>query len=172
MSVAKPSQLYLSNDPQVVAEHGVLFRADIPLDGASRRVRYHHVNGTQLPTRLLVVIANAGTAPATITLIGAGAGPSAAESLERTVDERFAAAVRAIAASRHVVAADHSYVLCDLVLRPDEGAAGCYDVAVSGGPGVEVRVIACDPSHHQLRAHEHLPDVKVRDPRRRGVFPL
>jgi hypothetical protein len=170
--MSEPKLLYVSNDPPRFSGHGLLFSADLPADGSACRVQYDHANAGTARTRLLAAIANPGSTRRTITLIGAAAGPHEdSPTASSHVDTRFESALRAPAASRHVLDPGKSYVLCDVVLGTGECAAGRYDVE-GDGAGLEFRVISCDPSHHQLSVHAHLADLPPDGTGRRGIFPL
>jgi hypothetical protein len=170
--VTEPTRLYVSNDPARFTGHGVLFSAELPASGSACRLQYDHTSAGSARTRLLAAIANTGSSRRTVTLIGASAGPrNDAAAAASAVDTRFASALRATAVSRHVLEPGRSFVLCDLVLSTGECAAGRYDVE-SDGAGLEFRVVSCDPSHHQLGIHTHLPDVPPDGTGRRGIFSL
>lgn len=166
-----PKSLYESGDPRCFTTTGVLFRIELPPEDGTNRVRFEHTNGAKARLRLVAMLANHSDAPRTITLIGAAAGPNRdAHALAGSVQTRFQSALETRAATRHVIAAEHAYMLCDAVLAPGEAAAGCFDVHASGA-GLEFRVLACDPAHHQLGIHAHLTALPG-DGGRRGVFPI
>lgn len=166
--------LYVSDDPETFRGHGRLFHAPLPDDGRIMRLLFDHVNGTAAPMRVIAAISNIDTAAAVIAVLGSGTKPlTNFMAAGHAATANYLRALQANAVSRHPIVPGGSFVLSDFVLQPGECVAGIYDVDPgTGGPALEARVIACDPSHDQLAVFDALPEAADDGKSRRGVFDI
>jgi hypothetical protein len=168
----EPTLLYVSDDPETFTTHGRLFNGPIA-DGTVARVLFDHVNGADIPIRLVVALVNT-SGVGSIALLGGLAGPDKNfMAVGHLATYRFLVAHETVpggAISNHSVNT-HGYALVDVVLQPGECSAGIFDIGANGGP-FDLRVFACDPGHDTLSVYDMLPDLPSSDLQRRGIYVL
>jgi hypothetical protein len=165
--------LYVSDDPEPFTQHGRLFHAQLPSDGRVARILFDHVNAMATPMRLVAAIVNTGGAPASIDVSGGSGGPdtNGMEAGHAATQRFFQARYSANGGvSTHTVPPGGAYQIANAVLKPNECCTGLYDVDPHGSDGLEVRVIACDPSHPDISAYDVLPEAPMTVHERRGVY--
>ncbi|MBD5656696.1 MAG: hypothetical protein IAI50_16175 [Candidatus Eremiobacteraeota bacterium] len=168
----EPTLLYVSDDPETFRSHGRLFSGPIA-DKAVVRVLFDHVNGADVPIRLVAAIVGTANVGA-IALLGGLAGPDTNfMGVGHLATYRFLVAHETVpggAVSIHSVDVN-GYALVDVVLKPGECIAGIFDIAASGGP-FDLRIFACDPGHDTLSVYDILPDLPPSELQRRGIYML
>jgi hypothetical protein len=165
--------LYVSDDPESFSDHGRLFHAPLPTDQSTIRLLYDHVNKAQTPMRVLVGIANLGAVAGSLNLLGGSAGPDGNwMGVGHSATLRYLQAVNASASSWHTILPAGLLSVCDFIVQPQQCVAGIYDIGVGASAALEVRVIACDPSHDSLAIFDSLPESPDDGKQRRGVFDI
>lgn len=64
-------KLLLSDSPETVTDDGIMYRDTVQGD---TRLFFHHVNGTAVPKKIVVLLENSGSAPAQVTVYRHGLG--------------------------------------------------------------------------------------------------
>lgn len=137
-----PPILFYDDDPEKVAQNGVLYRAQVN-PGAPARLYYYHQN-TADARRLLVLLSAAGSQPSTVQLIDASAGPNIdVMSVGHAVSRDFLVAKPRNQGIVVDVPAGAPYVADDFpAMKPLDGVAGSVGIRVMNGGPVTVTVVA------------------------------
>jgi hypothetical protein len=167
-----PSLLHYSDDPEKVAQNGVLYRAQIN-PGTPARLYYYHQNMNDA-RRLMVVLTAAGNQPSTVQLIGASAGPnidvmSVGHAVSRdflVVKPRNEGVVVDVPAGAPFVADDFPS------MKPLEGVAGSVSIRIVNGGPVTVTVLAApvNATAADIASYMNGPQLPGDGHRRTGVF--
>ena len=169
-----PPLLLYDDDPEKIAQYGVLYRAQIS-PGAPARLYYYHQN-TAEQRRLLVALTAAGASPATVQLIDASAGPNIdVMTVGHSVTRDFLSAkprnqgvVLDVPAGAPVFADDFP------AMKPLDGAAGSVGVRiVSGGPvTLTVLAVPVNAPAADIAAYMAGPQLPGDGHHRTGVFDI
>ena len=140
-----PALLFYDDDPEHVAQDGVLFRGTVSAS-APVRLYYYHDDGTD-PRRLVVALRNVSTADASaVQLIEASAGPNMdVMQVGQSVTKRFLLAEGQQEGSIVALSGDQPYWLTDLPMTARQLIAGTADLRVLSGGPVDVTVLAVSP---------------------------
>lgn len=167
-----PPVLFYDDDPEKIAQNGVLYRAQIN-PGTPARLYYYHQN-TLEPRRLLVLLAAANAQPASVQLIDASAGPnidvmSVGHAVSRdflTAKPRNQGVVVDVAPSAPFVADDFP------VMKPLDGVAGSVGIRIlSGGPvSLTVLAVPTTASGADIAAAMSGPQLPGDGHHRTGIF--
>lgn len=131
--------LLLSDSPEMVPEDGVMYEDTVSGDG---RLFFHHVNNTTTPKKIVVLLENAGSEPAQVTVYQHGlAGPShdyLAVGKQVQIDYLGKNDIYLVDVPAHD-AKQLSYQLADMVVEPSMLVNGIYDFKAD--KPVKVRVM-------------------------------
>jgi len=163
--------LYVSDCPETFKGHGILFRAPLPQDGRVARLLFDHVNGTGTPMRVLVGIVSTGGAGSVTTLGGSGGPDPNFIAVGHAATLRFIQMREAGTSKDNALPANGAVMLADMTLKPNDCAAGIYDIAADG-QGYSLVVAACDPSSDSAAVFAALPAAPDDGKSRRGVFDI
>jgi len=140
-----PGTLFYDDDPERIAQDGVLFRGVVGPDAPARLYYYHDVPASDR-RRLVVVLSTESSDPASVQLVGAQAGPN---HYVMTVGNAVTRSFLTIKPRNQGTIVDLDagvpYVVRDRVLSDRQGAAGTIDVRVLSGGSVRVTVLALSP---------------------------
>ncbi len=160
--------LLFSDSPEYVKQDGVLYRDTVAGDA---RVFYYHLNNTDVPKKLAVVLRNKydGVNIVKVTRGGSGAPSKDYLFVGKTVQlDYFAASMD----ETLVLTRDGRRLLQDsmaeVVLKPDELVAGMYDFQALHP--VEVSVLMVGEDADPLQAAYELPILPKDEMRLRGTF--
>lgn len=137
-----PGLLFYDDDPERINAAGVLYRGTVS-SSAPSRLYYYHQNTAQ-PRRLLVVLT--ATAAASVQVIDASAGPNIdVMSVGHAVSRDF---LLRKPRNEGIVLdlGEAPYVLRDVAMRAQDGAAGSIGFRLMSGGPVTVTVLAVDPA--------------------------
>lgn len=167
-----PPLLFYDDDPEKIAQNGVLYRAQVN-PGTPARLYYYHQN-TADPRRLLVLLSAAGTQASTVQLIDASAGPnidvmSVGHAVSRdflTYKPRNQGVVVDVTPGAPLVVDDFP------AMKPLDGAAGNIGIRVTAGGAVTVTVVAvpAQASAQDVAAFAAGPQLPGDGHHRTGVF--
>lgn len=136
-----PSLLFYDDDPEHVAQDGVLFRGTVTAAQPARLYYYHDAAAD--PRRLVVVLSSSSQDPTSVQLVEASAGPNMdVMHVGQTLTKNFL-----LTKTRHegvvvALAQDQPYVLTDAPMAPHELFSGTVDMRVLSGGPVVVTVLA------------------------------
>lgn len=169
-----PSMLFYDDDPEKIAQNGVLYRGQVN-PGTPGRLYYYHQN-TVDARRLLVLLNAAGNQPATVQLIDSSAGPNIdVMSVGHAVSRDFLAAKPRNQGVVVDVPAGAPFVADDFqAMKPLDGAAGSLGIRVVTGGPVTVTVVAVPPNAtaDQIVAFASGPKLPGDGHNRTGVFDI
>jgi len=167
-----PPVLFYDNDPEHIAGEGVLYRGHIA-PGTPVRLYYYHDNGNQ-PLDLAVVF-SAPSAPSTVQLIDASAGPNIdVMTVGHNVTRDFLISKPNNQGIVETIVPAAPYIAQRVPLQPLSGAAGTIDIHVLSGGALDVTVLSVahdtpDSAVPQLLTQGKLPGDGHH---RTGVFSL
>lgn len=140
-----PGLLFYDDDPEHVAQDGVLFRGTISA-AQPARIYYYHDDGAD-PRRLVVALRNASAADGSaVQLVEAIAGPNMdVMQVGQSVTKRFLLAKGSQEGIVLALSGDRPYWLTDLPMTSRELVAGTADLRVLSGGPVDVTVLAVSP---------------------------
>ncbi len=166
-----PTALLYDDDPERIAQDGVLFRAVVGAAAPARLYYYHDVaagNGS----RLVIVLSSASGNPASVQLVDAAAGPNQdVMTVGNAVTRSFLTMKPRNEGTIVDLAGGTPYVLRDRALSDGQGVAGTVDVRVLSGGPVRVTVLAVSPGADPGALLES-PVLPGDGHRRTGVFDL
>ncbi|MFY9719850.1 MAG: hypothetical protein WAK16_09405 [Candidatus Cybelea sp.] len=141
-----PGLLFYDDDPEHVAQDGVLFRGTVS-SAQPARLYYYHDDGTD-PHRLVVSLRNASATDASsVQLIEASAGPNMdVMQVGQSVTKRFLLTKGQQEGIVVELSGDQPYWLTDLPMTARQLIAGTADLRVLSGGPVDVTVLAVSPS--------------------------
>ena len=167
-----PPLLMYDDDPEKLNGTGVLFRAQVN-PAAPARLYYYHENSAD-QRQLAVVLSS--TAPSTVQLIDASAGPNIdVMSVGHNVSRDFLAQKPLNEGIVLVVGPQSPYVADQFLMNRLDGAAGNIGIRVLSGAAITVTVVATPPgglSAAQLPAALALPQLPDDGHHRTGIFSL
>jgi hypothetical protein len=139
-----PALAVLSNDPErVVAPQSLMRYRMAPAQPIN--LMWHHVNGAGERLGIVLRLANAGTVPAAVHVVGAEGGPSADELyVGHIAMQRFFAAWRAGSGGLLEIPARSICELSRVVLSPGQVVSGMCALTLVQGSGVFAEVVALD----------------------------
>lgn len=161
-------KLLLSDSPETVNADGIMYQDTVSGDV---RLFFHHVNGTDKPKKILVLIDNEGAAATEISVYHYGfAGPGGDYgAIGKAAQQDYFANGRA--AYQISVPAKQQGALWDaqksMTVKPGELVNGIFDFKISQPVMIKVVMVPADYNHKTLGA------LKVLDPDRdalRGTF--
>lgn len=139
-----PGLLFYDDDPEHVAQDGVLFRATVTA-GQPARLYYYH-DAAQDPRRLVVAIRGTGDAPASVQLVEASAGPNIdVMQVGQSVTKRFLLTKANGEGVIANIAPGNPYLLADVPMSARQLVAGTVDLNVLSGGPVSVTVLGVSP---------------------------
>lgn len=167
-----PPLLFYDDDPEKIPADGVLFRNQIT-SSTPARLYYYHENMTD-PHRLLVVLSTNATAPATVQLIDASAGPNIdVMTVGHTVSRDFLLAKPRNQGVVVEVAPQTPYVVDSFAMKARDGAAGSIGIRLLDGGPVTVTVLSMpDTPDAQLAAYLDQPQLPGDGHHRTGIFDI
>lgn len=139
-----PGLLFYDDDPEHVAQDGVLFRGSVSLAAPARLYYYH--DDLADPRRLVVALRSSSQDPTSVQLIEATAGPNIdVMQVGQSVSKRFM-----LTKTQHEgVILDLSgglpYLMTDLPMTARQLVAGTADLRVLSGGPIDVTVLAVSP---------------------------
>ncbi len=167
-----PPLLHYDDDPEKIAQNGVLYRAQVN-PGTPARLYYYHQN-TADARRLLVVLSAAGTQPSTVQLIDASAGPNIdVMSVGHAVSRDFLTYKPLNQGVVVDVPAGQPYVADDFQqMKPLDGAAGSIGIrVVRGGPVIAtVLAVPVSATSADIASYMNGPQLPGDGHHRTGVF--
>ena len=139
-----PGLLFYDDDPEHVAQDGVLFRGSVSLAAPARLYYYH--DDLADPRRLVVSLRSSSQDPTSVQLIEAAAGPNIdVMQVGQSVSKRF----MLTKAQHEGVILDLSgglpYLMTDLPMTTRQLVAGTADLRVLSGGPIDVAVLAVSP---------------------------
>ncbi len=139
-----PGLLFYDDDPEHVAQDGVLFRGSVSLAAPARLYYYH--DDLADPRRLVVSLRSSSQDPTSVQLIEATAGPNIdVMQVGQSVSKRF----MLTKAQHEGVILDLSgglpYLMTDLPMTARQLVAGTADLRVLSGGPIDVAVLAVSP---------------------------
>jgi hypothetical protein len=165
-----PALLFYDDDPEHVSADGVLFRSTIT-GTQPARLYYYHDNAAD-PRRIVVVLSSTSQDPASVQIIDASAGPNNdVMGVGHAVTRNFLLTKPKGQGTILDLTGDEPYILKDVALTTQQGAAGNLDIRVISGGPVTATVMALSPGvdPRTLLAAPPLPDDGHH---RTGVFAL
>ena len=169
-----PQLLHYDDDPEKIAQNGVLYRAQIN-PGTPARLYYYHQN-TADARRLLVVLSAAGNQPATVQLIDASAGPNIdVMSVGHAVSRDYLIAKPRNQGLVVDIATGAPYVADDFQqMKPLDGAAGSIGIrVVTGGPVIAtVLAVPVTATAADIASFMNGPQLPGDGHHRTGVFDI
>lgn len=143
-----PARAVLSNDPEEVREVGLLARTRL-MRGETVNFLWHHINRNPRRLDVVVRLANHGSAPAAVHVIGADGGPSHDEVfVGHAVMQRF---MRAWQVQSGAVFELPPLRRCELSRRampPDQVVSGLAQLVLQQGAEVHVETVAVTTPAH------------------------
>jgi hypothetical protein len=139
-----PAVLMYDDDPEHVASDGLLFRGTVTAAQAARLYYYH--DDTDDPRQLIVMLQNAGDAPASVQITDAMAGPNMdVMQVGQSLSKRFLLAKSAEESVVVDLPQNQPYLVTKLTMTSRQLIAGIADVRVLSGGPVQVTVLAVTP---------------------------
>src|SRR5579863_6216399 len=138
-----PGVLFYDDDPEHVAQDGVLFRGAVST--TPTRLYYYHDDVAD-PRRLLVVLSTDSADPASVQLVEASAGPNVdVMHVGQTLTKNFLLAKARGEGVIVTLPQAQPYLLADVPMAPQQLVSGTVDVRVLSGGSVTVTVLAASP---------------------------
>jgi hypothetical protein len=139
-----PALLFYDDDPEHVTTDGVLFRGTVTAAQPARLYYYHDASTD--PRRIVVAFQNTGTAPASVQLLDASAGPNMdVMQVGESLSQRFLARKSQEESLVFDLPDDRPFYLADQLMTSRQLLAGTTDVRVLSGGPVQVTVLAATP---------------------------
>jgi|SRR5579863_948293 len=139
-----PGVLFYDDDPEHVAQDGVLFRGTVSL-AAPARIYYYHDDLAD-PRRLVVVLRADSQDPTSVQLIEATAGPNIdVMQVGESVSKRFLLTKNQHEGVILDLSGDQPYLMTDLPMTARQLVAGTADLRVLSGGPIDVTVLAVSP---------------------------
>ncbi|MBV8344892.1 MAG: hypothetical protein JO190_07885, partial [Candidatus Eremiobacteraeota bacterium] len=136
----QPGVLFYDDDPEHVAQDGVLFRGTV--SATPTRLYYYHDDVAD-PRRLLVILSGDAADPASVQLVEASAGPNIdVMHVGQTLSKNFLLTTARGEGVIVALPAAQSYLLADLPMASQQVVSGTVDVRVLSGGPVTITVLA------------------------------
>ncbi len=168
-----PAQLLVSDYPERLTANGVLFTATIDRTASQRFLYYHYNPGTEPGRRILVKATNPSSAPATVHLITALAGPGSNE-MEVGHNATKAFLVRALRNEGTVVTIPPNTTvnLVNHGLPPGQIVNGLVQVREVTGDPLNLAIVAQDANAPLDQSIDTTALLAGGAPHARGVYPV
>jgi hypothetical protein len=139
-----PGLLFYDDDPEHVAQDGVLFRGTVSLAAPARLYYYH--DDLADPRRLVVALRSNSEDPTSVQLIEATAGPNIdVMQVGESVSKRFLLTKNQHEGVVLDLSSDQPYLMTDLPMTARQLVAGTADLRLLSGGPIEVTVLAVSP---------------------------
>jgi len=136
----QPGVLFYDDDPEHVAQDGVLFRGTV--SATPTRLYYYHDDVAD-PRRLLVVLSSAAADPASVQLVAAAAGPNMdVMHVGQTLTKNFMLTKTRGEGIVVTLPQAQPYLLADVTMAAQQLVSGTVDLRVLSGGPVTVTVLA------------------------------
>lgn len=165
-----PSELFISNRPEIIKEDGILFNKSIP-EASHVRMMYSHKNGSDFNRKLAVSLKNKSPKPVKLLFRNAAAGP---DKFEMYAGHKAAYRYMALygTGSGYVleVPAFGNILILEKVITPNFLFSGICDIEVLEGKGIDVKVETFKSKNEGLKEIDEPFDPFKIHPH--GVFPV
>ncbi len=136
-----PGLLFYDDDPEHVAQDGVLFRGSVTAAQPARLYYYH--DATDDPRRLVVALTSDSQDPTSVQLVDAWAGPNMdVMHVGQTLTKNFLLTKARGEGVVVTLSQDDAYVLADVPMTARQLVTGAVDLRVLSGGPVVVSVLA------------------------------
>jgi hypothetical protein len=168
-----PAQLQVSDYPEKLTANGVLFTTTIDRT-ASQRFLYYHYNPPGEPNRrILVKATNAGTAPATVHLIAALAGPAANEmEVGHLATKTFLVRAKRNEGTVVTIPPNTTVNLVNHPLPTGQIVNGLFQIREVTGDPLNLAIVAQDASAPLDQSIDATTLLSGGAPHARGVYPV
>jgi hypothetical protein len=139
-----PALLFYDDDPERMTADGLLYRGSVS-NALPARLYYYHDDSSD-PRRLAIVLSTDATAPTSVQLVDAWAGPNIdVMTVGNAVTRKFLLTKFRGEGVIVDLSQDVPYIVHDVALTNDQLAAGTVDLRVLSGGPVTVSVVAASP---------------------------
>jgi len=163
-------KLLLSDSPEIVPNDGIMYQDVVQGD---IRLFFHHVNGTNVPKKIVVLLENSADKPVNVTVYQYGLGGPGYDYLEVgkkvqldyvTADDLYLLEVPGKGAVSLIPSLDNS------IVEPNMLVNGMYDFKADGPVNVKVMMMPVDADIREFAASAKVLPPDVAEYRLRGTF--
>lgn len=163
-------KLLLSDSPEIVPDDGIMYQDIVNGD---TRLFFHHVNGTNVPKKIVVLLENSANQPVHVTVYQYGLGGPSLDYLEVGKKVQFdylkdndvyLLEVQGQESVSLIPSLDHS------IVQPNMLVNGMYDFKTDGPVNVKVMMMPIDADIREFAASAKVLPPDVAEYRLRGTF--